>query len=87
MITKCNYCEYHKETDAPENLLRLSAKEDQPEEDKLLWIDRLVRTMGYKDFDSVKIHMGMKHKGQFSKGERPTTIWTARELEIISESL
>ena len=85
MITKCNYCDYQRSTPAPENLLRVAYNEPENSEDKALWMERLIKTMGFADFHSVKIHMGRKHKGQFTKGEVPTGEWEPRELEIMRQ--
>lgn len=82
MITKCNYCDYQKSTPAPENLLRVSYNEPEGKE-KAIWMERLIKTMGFSDYHSVKIHMGRKHKGLFKPGESPTGIWEQRELEIM----
>lgn len=86
MITKCNYCDYHRTTHAPKSLLQVSANEFANEtEDAYIWMNRLVKTIGIKDYASVKIHMGRMHKDKVKKNEMPKGVWEADELAILEK--
>jgi pyruvate-formate lyase-activating enzyme len=86
MITKCNYCDYQRTTHAPISLLQVSANEFVNEtEDAYIWMNRLVKTIGTKDYASVKIHMGRMHKDKVKKYEMPKGIWEADELAILEK--
>lgn len=83
MITKCNYCDYQKSTPMPENLLKVAYTEPEDSEDRALWMERLVITMGFSDYHSVKIHMGRKHKALVQKNESPRGIFEEHEIKIM----
>ena len=86
MITTCNYCDYKKETPFPENLLAVASDPTLPIEDQALWQRRLVQTVGTGDYNSVKIHMGIKHKGLVKKGEYPGGYFSPSEVAIIRKA-
>lgn len=84
MITKCRFCEYSKESKLSHDILRVIVSNDLPEEDYFLWVRRLVATLGNRDYNSVKIHMGIKHPTETYKYISPATICDEEEKAIIN---
>jgi hypothetical protein len=56
---------------------------DAPAEDYLIWMQRLIADSGLSDYNSVKIHMGMKHKDETYKYISPVTILDDAERAYI----
>lgn len=87
MITKCRFCDYSKETPLSLAILEVMVKllEEGNIEDFNLWAKRAVKLSDIKDWDSVKIHMGMKHKGETYKGIWPNAEFSEEENEVINQ--
>jgi hypothetical protein len=83
MITKCQFCNYQKETPLSLIILEVASDNTLPEEDKILWIQRLVKVSGNADWSGVKIHMGMKHKDETYSGIWPECQWSEEEINVI----
>lgn len=86
MITKCRFCDYQKSTPLSIPILEIMVEEDLPMEDWLLWCRRMVETVGIKDYNSVKIHMGIKHKKDVYKYMSPDAEFEPFELVIINKA-
>jgi len=84
MITQCRFCDYQKSTDLSLNILKVLADKNLPKEDYLLWFDRLLKVGGTGDYNSVKIHMGMKHKKQTYKYINPHHFLTPAEATVLT---
>ena len=84
MITKCRFCDYQKEESLSIPILKTLTDKELPEEDWILWVRRLVETNGYKSYNSVKIHIGMKHKEDTYKYISPVHIFSEAEKKIIN---
>lgn len=83
MISKCQFCDYQRETPLNTNILYLM--QDVPGEDYMLWIERLLKDNGLRDYNSVKIHMGRMHKEQTYKYIQPYHILDDTERELINK--
>jgi hypothetical protein len=84
MVTKCRFCNYSKETKLSRAILSVIADKELPEEDYMIWIERLIKHHGLKDYTSVKIHMGIKHKEDTYKYISPVLLYDAVEKKIIN---
>jgi hypothetical protein len=84
MITKCRFCEYHKETELSKPIIKVLFDTELPHEDWILWMQRLVQTHGTKDWNGVKIHMGRMHKDQTYYGIWPETELSNKEHQLIT---
>lgn len=84
MFTKCRFCPYRVETPLSGAILRVLIDEDLPEEDFRPWVRRLIVTAGHKGWNSVKIHMGMKHKLDTYKGIWPDLEFSDMERAILT---
>lgn len=62
MITKCHFCSFHKEQSLSEAILNVISDPTLPDEDRALWIDRLIRSASITNYHAVKVHMGRMHK-------------------------
>lgn len=85
MVTKCRFCDFYRETKLSRKILNKLAEPDLPEEDYMLFMERLVKGSTLKDYTSVKIHMGMKHKEDTYKYISPITLLDPIELKIIGK--
>jgi hypothetical protein len=83
MITKCQFCDYYKDTPLSLIILEVASDPELPEEDKMLWIKRLAESSGTVDWNGVKIHMGKMHKDKTYFGIWPITIWSEEEVNLI----
>jgi hypothetical protein len=84
MITKCRFCEFRRETPLSVAMLEL-LQEELPEEDFLLWLERLVASTGNKDWDGVKVHMGRMHKADAYYGMWPDTFFSDDETIMVDK--
>lgn len=80
MKLNCLYCDYGYEVSAPQNIMRILSDPDLPIEDYMLWMDRFVKTIGFKEYNGMLIHTGMMHRGK-PKGHN--IIFTEEERSII----
>jgi hypothetical protein len=84
MISKCQFCDYQKESNFDDSILKKIAEPNIPVEDYMLFMERLVDKFGIKDWTSIKIHMGIKHKGKTFKYISPILILSDSERELIN---
>lgn len=87
MITKCWFCNYTKESPLSLDILRIFNDPNLPEEDSALWQERIVEVHGTHDWNSVKIHMGIKHKAQTYKDIWPNCSFSEEELRTLKEQV
>lgn len=83
MVTKCRFCSFSRETKLDRKILNKIADKETPEEDYYIWLERLLKKAGLKDYISVKIHMGMKHKEDTYKYISPINLLDPIEKKII----
>lgn len=88
MITKCRFCDYSRETPLSIPILEqvMLAEKQNNYEDQVLWMERLFKTAGFKDYNSVKIHMGIKHKEDTYKYISPNNSFSKAEAAVINSS-
>jgi len=87
MITKCLFCSYNKSTPLSKPILNILLDKNTPEEDYNLWLKRMLKNHGYRDYLSVKIHMGMKHKKEVYKYIAPDIELEDWEKELFLNSV
>lgn len=85
MITKCRFCDYERSTPFSLDILRVAISTDI-EEDMALWMKRLIKTHGIKDWASVKIHMGRMHKENAYAGMWPDCEFSPEEKAVINKN-
>ena len=82
MITKCPYCDYSYPNQViPMPMLLDASRPDLPQEDFMLYMERIIRYNGLNHYAGVKVHIGRKHKGEYNV---PLQEFTPREIAIIN---
>lgn len=85
MIYKCRFCEFSKEEKLSHNILKVLSDKELPHEDYMLWLRRLIdNNKNFKNYNGVKIHMGMKHKKDTYKYISPEIQFDKAESKIIN---
>jgi len=87
MIVKCLFCEYQKEANLSENILKVLADKNLPNEDYSLWVQRLFRTSIFNVLNGVKIHMGRMHKDKTCFGIMPQFDLSVRDNDILMKAV
>lgn len=85
MITKCHFCDYHKETPLPEAILTVLASDDLATEDYILWFQRLMAVHSTHDWNGVKVHMGRMHKELTYVGIWPDMDYSENERPLVAK--
>lgn len=87
MITQCHFCDYHKIESIDLDLLQKSVDGMNAgiDEDMLTFIGMMVEKAGFKGWNSVKIHMGMKHKDSVYRGIWPNLVFEPAEQKIVDQ--